>query len=118
MAALLAAAAGSAVLGLAPAALADDHHRHHHHHGDDGYPVLVISPAPGRLTQEHKVTDTYQYDPKASGGSAASEASAGAQPPLAPASEPGAVTSVKDTANSAAQSATSGLSTTVDAALK
>ncbi|MER5780931.1 hypothetical protein ABT104_04265 [Streptomyces mobaraensis] len=117
MATVVAAAVGTAVLGLAPAALADDHH--HHHDGDDGYPVLVVSPAPGKLTQEHKVTDTYQYDPKASGGSSMTqeEASAG-QSSSASMPEPGAVTSAKDAANSTGQSATAGLSSTVNSLLK
>lgn len=118
MATVVAAAVGTAVLGLAPAALADDHH-HHHHDGDDGYPVLVVSPAPGKLTQEHKVTDTYQYDPKASGGSSMTpEEASAAQSSSASTPEPGAVTSAKDTANSTGQSATAGLSSTVNSLLK
>ncbi|UBI41240.1 MULTISPECIES: hypothetical protein [Streptomyces] len=121
MVTVVAAAVGTAVLGLAPAASADDHHHHHHHHADDGYPVLVVSPAPGKLTQEHKVTDTYQYAPKASGGSSTTpEESSAAQSSSASASasEPGAVSSAKDAANSTGQSATSGLSSTVNSLLK
>ncbi|MFI0741490.1 hypothetical protein ACH4PU_25935 [Streptomyces sp. NPDC021100] len=118
MVTVVAAAVGTAVLGLAPAASADDHH-HHRHHTDDEYPVLVVSPAPGSLTQEHKVTDTYRYDPKASGGPSMTPVkSSAAQSPPAPTSEPGAVSSAKGTANSTGQSATSGLSSTVNSLLK
>ncbi|MGI5337601.1 hypothetical protein ACQEVS_09505 [Streptomyces sp. CA-181903] len=116
MVTVVAAVVGTAVLGLAPAALADDHH---HHHGDDGYPVLVVSPAPGNLTQEHKVTDTYRYDPTASGGSSMTpEGPSAAQPSPASTPESGAVSSAKDTANSTGQSATSGLSSAVNSLLK
>lgn len=107
-AALVAVAASAMVFGQASAALADDHR--------GGNPVLVVSPAPGKITKEHKVTDTYQYDPKASGSSEEPPPGGGGSSPQLP--EPGPVTNAKDTVNSAAQSATSGAASTVDSALK
>ncbi|MGK5642030.1 hypothetical protein ACSNOK_27490, partial [Streptomyces sp. URMC 126] len=71
---LLAVMAGGMVLGQAGTALADDHHgRHHHGHGMGPLPVAIVSPAPGKITKEHKVTETYQYDPKGGSSSPSSE---------------------------------------------
>ncbi|EMF00528.1 hypothetical protein [Streptomyces mobaraensis] len=117
----LALLAGGMVLGQAGTAMADDHHgRHHEGHGLGSLPVAIVSPAPGQITKEHKVTDTYKYDPK---GGSSSSSSSEEQPPSSGSSapstpEPGPVTALKDTANSTAQSATSGVSSTADAALK
>ncbi|MEU4212188.1 hypothetical protein AB0F13_19655 [Streptomyces sp. NPDC026206] len=108
---VLAAAVGGSMLGLAPSASADDHP------SDDGLrdlPVLVVSPAPGKITREHKITDTYQYNPTAGSSADASSSAPSAQ---SPASQQGVATSLKDTANSAVQSATSGASSTVGSAL-
>ncbi|GAA2268404.1 hypothetical protein GCM10010145_48720 [Streptomyces ruber] len=99
-------AAGGAMLGQASAAVAAD--------GPGGIPALVVSPAPGKLTKEQKVTETYKYDPQGSGSS--SQPPASSTPPPAP--EPGPVTNLKDTASSAVQSVTSGAGATVDSALK
>ncbi|WP_370419031.1 hypothetical protein AB8O64_11290 [Streptomyces sp. QH1-20] len=83
----------------------------------EGTPTLVVSPAPGKLTKERKETLTYTYDPKGSGESSDQASPGGVpQPPAPP--EPGPVTAAKDTANSASQSLTSGLSSTLDASLK
>ena len=114
-ASLVAIAASALVFGQASSALAADDPRGFGR--GDGSPVLVVSPAPGKLTKERKVTTTYSYDAKG-GGSSSEE-----QPPPppgapAPAPEPGPVTALKDTANAAAQSVTSGASSTVDAAAK
>ncbi|MER8226434.1 hypothetical protein ABTZ58_39320 [Streptomyces sp. NPDC094143] len=70
---------------------------------------MIVSPAPGKITKEHKVTDTYQFDPK---GSTSSQDA----PPAPPA--PGPLTSAKDAVNDTAQSATFGASDTVDSLLK
>ncbi|MEU4210158.1 hypothetical protein AB0F13_09200 [Streptomyces sp. NPDC026206] len=72
-------------------------------------------PAPGKITKEHKVTDTYQCD--ANGGSSEEQPPPGGSTPP-PTPEPGPVSNLKDTANSAAQSVTSGAGATVDSALK
>ncbi|GAA2282376.1 hypothetical protein GCM10010145_61310 [Streptomyces ruber] len=77
-----------------------------------GIPALIVSPAPGKITKERKITDTYNYAPGGSSSQQSSSSSA-PQPP-----EPGPVTNLKDTANSTVQSATSGASSTVDSALK
>ncbi|MEU4212818.1 hypothetical protein AB0F13_22950 [Streptomyces sp. NPDC026206] len=104
--------AGGAVLGQASAAVADDHDRH------GGFPVLVVSPAPGKLTKEHKITDTFQYDPKASGSSQEQPPPPGGGSAQPSAPEPGPVSNAKDTANQAVQSAASGAGSTADSALK
>ncbi|MEV4440260.1 hypothetical protein AB0K09_14780 [Streptomyces sp. NPDC049577] len=112
-AAVVTAVASVTLLGQAPAAVADDHDRGR---GLRDLPVMVVSPAPGKITKEHKVTDTYQYDQKASGSSSSDGSSS--QPPAPSAPEPGPVTSAKDAVNSTAASATSGLGATADSALK
>ncbi|MFD0383738.1 hypothetical protein ACFQ2B_19525 [Streptomyces stramineus] len=71
---LLAAMAGGMVLSQAGTATADDHRGH----GLGPLPVAIVSPAPGKITKERKITDTYQYDAK--GGSSSEE-----QPPPPPA---------------------------------
>ncbi|MEW2579062.1 hypothetical protein [Streptomyces syringium] len=109
---VLAVVAGGSVLGQASTAVADDRHGH----GLGPLPVAIVSPAPGKITKEHKVTDTYQYDAKGSGSS--SEESSGSSAPAPSQPEPGPVTNLKDTANSAAQSVTSGAGSTADSALK
>ncbi|MEV4440089.1 hypothetical protein AB0K09_13855 [Streptomyces sp. NPDC049577] len=112
VAAVVTVVVSAAVLGQAPVALADDHQP-----GGGGLPVLVVSPAPGKITKERKVTETYQYDAK--GGSSSQDSSgSSSQPPAPSAPEPGPVSNLKDTVNNAAQSATSGASSTVDSTLK
>ncbi|MFI0743339.1 hypothetical protein ACH4PU_35505 [Streptomyces sp. NPDC021100] len=88
--------------------------------GPDGLrvPAQITYPAPGKLTQEHKVSDTYQYDPKASGSSGSSSATSSGSSGSASPSEPGAVTNLKDTANSAVQSITAGVGATANSALQ
>ncbi|MET9647241.1 hypothetical protein [Streptomyces syringium] len=111
---VIAAAASALVLGQAPA-LADDHHGHGH--GMGPLPVAIVSPAPGKITKERKITDTYSYDAK--GGSSEEQPPPGGSTPPAPsAPEPGPATAAKDTLNSTAQSAVAGASSTVDSTLK
>ncbi|MBT2387480.1 hypothetical protein J7E86_28725 [Streptomyces sp. ISL-11] len=93
---MVAAAASAMVLGQASVALADDHG-----HGLGPLPVAIVSPAPGKITKEHKVTDTYQYDQKASGSSSSEQPPSSQTPPPPAAEQPGPVTEVKDAANSA-----------------
>ncbi|MEV4442096.1 hypothetical protein AB0K09_24435 [Streptomyces sp. NPDC049577] len=117
-AAAVAVAASAITLGQASTALADGP-------GDQGssrLPAQVTYPAPGKITQEHKVTNTYQYDPKASGSSSdqssssSSPSGSSASTPAAP--EPGPVTNAKDTVNSAVSTVASGTASTADSALK
>ncbi|MGI5338084.1 hypothetical protein ACQEVS_12125 [Streptomyces sp. CA-181903] len=117
----LAVLAGGMVLGQAGTAMADDHHgRHHEGHGLGPLPVAIVSPAPGQITKEHKVTETYKYDPKGGSSSSSSEEQPPPSSPSAssPSEQPGPVTNLKDAANSTAQSALSGASSTVDSAAK
>ncbi|MEU5130103.1 hypothetical protein [Streptomyces mobaraensis] len=78
------------------------------------FPALIVSPAPGRITQEREVTDPYRYDPmgSASPGGYAGEQSSAGQPGAGP------VGSTKDTLGPTVQSTTSGVSSTVNAALR
>ncbi|MFF7730828.1 hypothetical protein [Streptomyces sp. NPDC008001] len=116
---LVAVAASAMVFALASAAMADDHD---HGHGLGPLPMAmamaIVSPAPGEITKEHKVTDSYQYDAK--GGSSSSPEQPPSSPTrrLPPAPEPGPLTSAKDTLNATAQTATAGASSTADSALK
>ncbi|MFI0742934.1 hypothetical protein ACH4PU_33380 [Streptomyces sp. NPDC021100] len=115
-AALVAVAASMITLGQASVALAADP-------GDNGparLPVQITFPAPGKITQERKVTSTYQYDPKASGSSSDSSSSSagGSSSPAPAAPEPGPVSQVKDTANAVVSTVASGASGTADSALK
>ncbi|MEV4437649.1 hypothetical protein AB0K09_01310 [Streptomyces sp. NPDC049577] len=112
-AALVAVAASAITFGQASVALADDTEPR----GPVHLPVQIVSPAPGKITQEHKVTNTYQYDPKASGSSDdTSGSSSSSSTPPAP--EPGPVGQAKDTANSAVSTVASGAASTADSALK
>ncbi|MFI1972585.1 hypothetical protein BLA24_08020 [Streptomyces cinnamoneus] len=113
---MLAVAAGGAVLGQASTAMADDHHRHGHDDGLGPLPIAIVSPAPGKITKERKITDTYTYDAKGGSSSSSQEQPPPSSSPSQP--EPGPVTALKDTANSAAQAVTSGAGATVDAAAK
>ncbi|WP_093804155.1 hypothetical protein [Streptomyces sp. Wb2n-11] len=78
-----------------------------------GNPALIVSPAPGTITKERKITDTYTYSQDGSSSQQSSSTPPTPQPP-----EPGPVTALKDTANSTVQSATAGASSVADAALK
>ncbi|MFI0743332.1 hypothetical protein ACH4PU_35470 [Streptomyces sp. NPDC021100] len=111
-AALVAVAASAITLGQGTLALAAGP-------GDDGpsrLPVQITFPAPGKITKEHKVTNTYQYDPKSGSSSPSQEQPPASSSPSQP--EPGPVTTLKDTANSAAQAVASGAGATLDAAAK
>ncbi|WP_312018524.1 hypothetical protein [Streptomyces sp. I05A-00742] len=109
-AAFLTVAASGLILGQATAAHADDH-------GRGGGPVLVVSPAPGKLTKAHSEVTTYSYDPKASsssdsaGDSSSSGSSAGSA--VAPQAPSGPLANATDTAKSVVSSAAGGASGTV-----
>ncbi|MEU2872431.1 hypothetical protein ABZ769_24990 [Streptomyces olivoreticuli] len=94
------------ILGQASAAQADGHH-------GDGNPVLVVSPAPGKLTKVHSESWAYQYDPKAGSSDDSSGSSGSSTPPQAPAPAPGPVQNATDTAKSTVASAAGGASSTV-----